>query len=627
MRYFQRFLLISALLAAPIGTSQFVWSQDKLASISEAELIPILSSESQAERAMACKRLAIYGTKAAVPDLAKLLGDEKLSSWARIALEAIPGKESDNALRSASRTLEGKLLIGVINSIGFRRDADAVEILVSRLKDKNADVACAAAVALGKIGNTPASDALRKSMAGAPEKVKAAIAEGCVLCADRFAAEGADALAIKIFDEVRSADVPKQRVVEATRGAILARKQGGIPLLLEQLRSGDKKLFQVGLRTAREIPGREVGVALVAELEKATPQRAALIVQALADLKGGVDLPTIIKVASVGPKEVRLAAIGAIGRIGDATCVTPLLNIALEHDNDLLQSAQSALVDIADEGVSQEIITRLPKASGEMQEMLIKVVGLRRIEATADLVKALDSADQKVRLAALDSLGRTVPQNQMGILIEQVVAPKHAEDAAVAQQSLKTAAVRMPDREACAGELAAAVAKSSVEVKSALLEICAAVGGTKALQTVALAAKDADPALKDVSSRLLGDWMTIDAAPVLLDLAKNGPADKFQVRAMRGYIRIARQFVLAEPERVDMAAKAWEAARQPAEQKLVVDVLKRYPSLGTLKIALQAVNTPEVKDEATQAAQAIAKKLGDNKEAVELMSKAGIAVQ
>ena len=31
-----------------------------------------------------------FGTKAAVPDLARLLADEQLSSWARIALEAIP---------------------------------------------------------------------------------------------------------------------------------------------------------------------------------------------------------------------------------------------------------------------------------------------------------------------------------------------------------------------------------------------------------------------------------------------------------------------------------------------------------------------------------------------------------
>jgi len=62
----------------------------------EKKLIAVLRSDvSPAEKAIACKKLAIDGSNAAIPDLAKLLSDPKLSSWARIALEAIPGEEAD----------------------------------------------------------------------------------------------------------------------------------------------------------------------------------------------------------------------------------------------------------------------------------------------------------------------------------------------------------------------------------------------------------------------------------------------------------------------------------------------------------------------------------------------------
>ena len=44
--------------------------------------------------------------------------------------------------------------------------------------------------------------------------------------AERFLAGGNGAEATKIYDEVRKADVPKQNVLEATRGAILARQAG-----------------------------------------------------------------------------------------------------------------------------------------------------------------------------------------------------------------------------------------------------------------------------------------------------------------------------------------------------------------------------------------------------------------
>jgi HEAT repeat protein len=634
MRYLRKFLFCSALFGTSLGTCHLGWSQDKkaeavspIASISsESELIAILANADSpgADKAMACKRLAIYGSGAAASELGKLLSDERLNSWSRIALEAIPDKEAVAALRSSAESLSGRLLVGVINSLGVRRDAESVEMLVKRLKDSDAEVASAAAVALGIIGGQSASDALRQSMAGAPANVRSAIAEGCVLCAERFLAEGNAPLAIEIYDEVRKADVPKQRVVEATRGAILARKQDGIPIVLEQLRSSDKPMFQVGLWMARELPGKEIVDALVGELGKTTPERAALIVLALADRKETIDLPKIIQVASSGPREVRVAALTAISRIGDASCIDPLVKFALEKDADLLLPAKAALAAIQDESVDKAIIDRLPKASGEMQQLLIEVVGQRRIESTSELLKALESPSQSIRKAALESLGSTIPQSQLSILIKQAIAPKNPEDASIAKQALVTAAIRMRDKEACAAEIAASMAGSDMATKTTLLETLGSVGGTNALNAIATAAKDADPQMKDVASRLLGDWMTIDAAPVLLELATTGPLDKFQVRAMRGYIRISRQFAMPEKERIEMAGKALEAAKQTAEKKLVVDNLAIFPSMGTLKLAIQATKIPEVAEDAKKAARTIAGKLGDKKGVAELMSQAGL---
>ncbi|MFN9915227.1 MAG: PBS lyase, partial [Pirellulaceae bacterium] len=81
---------------------------------SEAELLEVLRGDAPgSDKAIACKRLAVFGSAAAVPELAKLLGDEKFSSWSRIALEAIPGEEADDALRTAASQLQGRLLIGV----------------------------------------------------------------------------------------------------------------------------------------------------------------------------------------------------------------------------------------------------------------------------------------------------------------------------------------------------------------------------------------------------------------------------------------------------------------------------------------------------------------------------------
>ena len=614
------------LFAALAGASAWAADDPNASASKEQELLAVLRSAAPGgEKAIACKQLAIHGSSAAVPDLAKLLPDEQLSSWARTALEAIPGPEADAALRSASESLEGRLLIGMINSIGVRRDAGSVEALAKRLQDKDTEVAIAAAVALGRIGNAPATELLTKALASAPAEVRSGVAEGCVLCAERLLAEGKSAESAAIYDQVRKAEVPMQRVVEATRGAILARKGDGLPLLLEQLQSPNQALLNVALMTAREFPGAEVDKALAAELATATPERAALIIQAMADRPKTVVLAAVLKAAEKGPAVVRLSAIDALGRVGDASCLTSLLQIATDPDADLAQAAKATLANLPGDAVNSQIVALLPDAKGATYLSLLQMIGQRRIDAVPQLQKALTHADPAVRSAALSALGETVDLQNLSVLVSQVVAPKYPEDAPVAEKALKAASIRMPDREACATELATAIEQSkSVATKGVLLDILGAMGGTKALATLGAAAHSKDTQLQDISSRLLGEWMTEDAAPVLLDLAK-APGNQYQIRALRGYIRIARQFVLPEAQRVEMCQKAFEAARLPAEKKLVLDVLKRYPSVETLKLAVSAIQVPELKDDATQAVLAIAPKVkGGGDEVKALLAKAGL---
>jgi HEAT repeat protein len=592
----------------------------------EQELLDVLRSEAPAaDKAITCKNLAIYGTDQAVPDLAALLADPHLSSWARIALEAIPGTEADAALRTAADTLKGRLLVGVINSIGVRQDATAVDLLTARLQDSDSHVASAAAVALGHIGNTAAADSLRAAFASAADDVRSAVAEGRVLCAERFIADGNATEAVKIYDDIREADVPMQRIIEATRGAILARNQDGIPLLFETFRSPNKKLFQLALGTVREFPGDKVDEVLATEMVRATPERAALMIQAMADRPETVVLAAVLKAAGQGDKQVRTSAIDALRRVGNESCLDALLNIAIETDADLAESAQNTLAGLPGDNVDEQIVALLPSAKGKTYPLLLKLIGQRRVDAVPDVLKALGHSDRTVRAAALIALGETITLDQLSVLISQVISPKHAEDSPSAQQALKAASIRMADREACAAELSAALKRSPSASKNVLLEILAEVGGSRALQTLATAAKSDDTQLQDTSSRLLGKWNNIDAAPVLLDLATTAPAEKFRVRALRGYIGIARKFTMSDAQRAEMCQNALGATRRPTEHKLVLDVLQIRPSTDALKLAVKAMRINGLKDDATKAALVIARKIsGKGVDVSGILSAAGI---
>ena len=119
----------------------------------QARLIAILQDGGQTEfaKAKACQRLALVGDAAAVPALAALLDDPKLSHYARFALEPMPAEAAGKALRDALGKLQGDLLIGVINSIGRREDTAAIDALSKLRHSEDLAIADAASSALGRI--------------------------------------------------------------------------------------------------------------------------------------------------------------------------------------------------------------------------------------------------------------------------------------------------------------------------------------------------------------------------------------------------------------------------------------------------------------------------------------------
>lgn len=601
-----------ALLAASVLTAPALWADD---AGREAELLAVLRSDKpEADKALACKGLAVHGGNASVPDLAKLLDNERLASWARIPLEAIPDPACDAALREAAGRLSGKLLVGVVNSLGVRRDAAAVDLLAKLALDPQQDaaVAGAAAVALGKIGGGAAAAPLGKALASSSAPLRLAAAEGCVLCGEQLLAAGKNAEAIALFEAVRKADVAQRRRLEATRALILARGAGGVPLLLELLAADDRRSRDMGLGVARELPGAEADTALAALLGTAKPPLQPLLVEALADRGGAIVRAAIAQAAAKGEREVRLPAIRALGRVGDAGSLAPLLDLAVGDDAELAAAAADAIAALPGAGIDAAIGRQIPAAGGKALVMLLNLAAQRRIDVLPQVLEAVQSPDAAVHAAALTTLGEIVDLERLPVLVQQATKPRDEADAAAALKALKTACVRMPDRDRCAATLAGALAAAPDATKIALLDIVGEVGGGRALEAVAAAARSGDEKLQDAGTRLLGGWMTADAGPVLLDLAKTMPQGKFQDRAFRGFLRVARQLGGTPDQKAALCRQAFAAARDADEKLLVLEAIRSVPAADTLALAVEAGAAAEFREAARVAASDILTKTGDS---------------
>ena len=148
----------------------------------EASLVAVLKGEGTRDgKDYACRVLRIIGTADSVPPLAALLGEKDHSHMSRYALQSIPAPEAVAALRDALGKLKGPLLIGVIGSLGCRRDGESAAAVAALLGDEDKAVAAAAAQALGSIGTPSAGKALAEAAGKSSEGDKLAAADGAGL--------------------------------------------------------------------------------------------------------------------------------------------------------------------------------------------------------------------------------------------------------------------------------------------------------------------------------------------------------------------------------------------------------------------------------------------------------------
>ena len=594
-------LIIVAMSAGTIAQDR------QAADVKQRDLIAVLQSDApKSEKAITCKKLAIYGTEQCVPALAPLLADKELASWVRIALEAIPGTAADSALRNALGKLEGRLLVGVINSIGVRGDAKAVDILVNKLNDNDINVASAAAVALGHIGGEKAAKALTKSLAIAPAGVRSAVAEGCILCAERFLEDDRTAEAVKLYDTVRKADVPDQRHLEAIRGAILARQSAGIPLLIEQLQSEDKKRLGIGLRTARELDGRNVTEALAVELDRLNSDRRPLLLLALADRSDSAVLPTVQKAAQSSSKEVRITAINILIRLGDVSCVPILLDAATEDDAKLKQAAMETLVRLPGKDVDADMLARLPKARGKLQQVLIELAGQRQIsKALPAVVLSLHDVDAEIRGAAVRTISIIGQDQQTADLVKLLQNTKNSSERADIRKALLAISGRCGVK--CIPHLKPLTQSSDNELHIIGLRALAIIGGPDALAAVISAIETAEPPAQDEAVRILSNWPynwpeDSEAGQALLMLATSAKKMPHQVLGLRGYLQYIRgNKKLSNERKVAKIKDMLPGIKRPEEKRQAVAVLAEAPSTSALELLTRLAEDPAVVEEAYSA--------------------------
>lgn len=580
--------------------------------ISEKDLIATLKSETDLQkRARACQQLAVVGTKTSVPALESLLGDEKLGDYARYALEPIDDPSVYRALRTALGTLEGRLLAGVVNSVGVRRDAAAVGALKELAANPAKGVVEEALMALAMIGNDDAVLTIRKALTDGRAELSTSAADAGLKAAETLVQQGRNDAAASLYKSISKADIPGHVHASAVYGSILNGGPKGIPLLVDGLTSKNDLMVSTSLRAARELPpSGAVSRALAAELMKAKPALQVLLLKVLVDREDTGVQQEIALLASSTEHAVRIEALKALGAIGDEGTVGILLK-ASDGRNDESRIALTGLRTLEGDYVGKAIIDEMRRANPEHKKDLISVLSDRRCAAAVpQLLKEAASTDKAVAGASLKALSVLADAKDIPVILDLLTALQdegvrsHAESAIAATSALIEDKSKSAD--AVLKKLGSTKEPSS---RGSLIRVLGKIANRKAYDAVVKAAGDANEEVKDSAIRALASWPNASVEGQLLEILKNTKNDTHRILALRGYVRIIGMTEGDPSQLADKYAGVMKQVKNVADIKLILGGLAQVPHPTALGVVIEYLDEETVTAEASLAAVSIAEEL------------------
>jgi len=565
----------------------------------------------------ACQMLRLVGSPKCVPVVARLLADEALSHTARIVLQGISDPAADQALREALGKTQGKLRIGIINTIGDRGESGlesgSLAVLTGLLANGDEATVNAALEAIGKIGSVQAAHAL--DAAKVPDAAKMTWSQAYLRCATNLTAKGETARAQKMYQVLQGGNYPSQVRAGAFREIVFAQQEQAVPLIVQTLGASDKFMRRAALAAVVEVPGKAATTAFGQQLAAQTTEARVTLLGALAargDSEGLTEL--VNKLAAGDDATLREAAINALGRLGNSSSV-PVLVAALK-DTDNEANAMRALVGLRGEGVAESLVGQVESGDAALRASLLGVLADRQqIEALPVARKLAHDKDEKTRDAAVKVLSSLGTQDDLQSFADAMLTTKDDGEREALARAIKEIGSRLTDKDKRDDSVLHAFAKADGPTKVQLLPVLLAFAGDKTLQATR-GALTAPGEVHKAAVRSLAQWP--DTAPIadLRNVAKGDADNVVRILALRGWIGMIGKSKLKTEEKVQSFREAMELSARPEEKRMVLSEIGKVGHLDSLKIVEPYLNDEGVKREALQAYAQLGESLVDRQPAI-----------
>ena len=543
----------------------------------------------------ACLNLTRTGTEEAVPVLQQLLNDERFSTVARTALINIPGDAGRKALRESLETLQGKNRIAVIQTLGAIDDEESVPAIIKIVEETKDDGLTETGVrALGNIASPEAVIAIWRQLKLHGDSTTWST-EAAVNAVTRLEQDKEVPGWIMLHNRGPKAAISLCLGI-AEHGNESGKNAANLALLLDRMKISPRldNFFpnvningKVLLRAVLESDNKETGRAVLETMSHFPVEWQAALIRNLGARKDKAIVPRLMELVQNGQPALQLAAIEALGEIGDLRAVDAILPALTAENTELAEAAKESLKLFTGDQFDKKIIALLDSNDKKLCLAALDIIGTRQIaEAKVKLMAFFDDAHPdpgtEIRTAAYKAFATVAPASFHDVhFVYATLRSRVSEkgDQTPAREALLTLCRKTADRDEAVLLFRDAVKDFSSPIRDFYLDCLFQLGGEKAAAVIAAVAMGTDDALCDRATQLLGRWTTPDAAPHLILIAEKHPNERYRNRTLSGYLRVIRQMGLPLEQKVQMAEKAVAVASRDADKERAKEVLVRFRAM------------------------------------------------
>ena len=382
-----------------------------------------------------------------------------------------------------------------------------------------------------------------------------------------------------------------------------------IGIVIDALKGNDESMQSMAISLIRDMPGADVTKVLAKELPSLSVRAQVQLLSALADRRDRTALPAVVVATGTKDQSVRVAALKALGGLGDATSVSLLAGTAAATRGAEQKAARESLYRLRGPKIDETILSGLPSAGPKVKVELIRSTGERNIAAGVEiLLTTARDKDAKVRRESLRVLKTIAGPKYLPALVELLIGVQSGADRREAEKTVTAVANKISDKSRQAeAVLTKLLSVKEVTSRCSLLRVLGKIGQRRALAVLRAGLKDKNMQVRETCIRALAGWPTAEPAAELLKVVQAGNNKLHRALALRGFIRlIGLDGSRPAAERIGMYRQAMELGSNASEKKMVLSGLANVKSIAALRMAAAYLEDKTLQQEAEVAVVKIA---------------------